>query len=326
MYNSFMVTWQQIVDEFQSDAHLNHPMSKVTTLEIGGPAKFLINTYYQETLLETIRFAKKHDLPFLVIGSGSNLLVSDQPLDLLVIRNNNKGIDQKEDIVIAKGGTLLQELVDFSVDNGLEGFQRMTGIPGTVAGAVYGNAGAYGQTISDHLESVLCYDPIKDKNISLTREQCQFEYRDSVFKTNGLIIISATFKLLTVPKGDLMIQAQETLEARQKKYHPGIKCPGSFFKNVLSETLSDEVKAMIPHYQDTFGKIPAWVFLNEVGALGKERGKIKIADFHSNLFMNTGGGTADDFWHLAKEYADKVKDKFGIQLEPEVQLVNLPPL
>ncbi len=202
--------------------------------------------------------------------------------------------------------------------------QRLTGIPGTVGGAVYGNAGAYGQTISDSIEKVTAFDG--SEIVTLTREDCGFSYRDSSFKKNNLIILEVYFKLKRSEPEGLKREADETLRKRTTKYKPGIKCPGSFFKNVLMENLIPEQKKLIPDKTDTFGKVPAWFFLDSVGAKGQIKGKIQIADFHGNLFINDGGGTAKDFYNLAKEQQEKVKEKFGITLEPEVQLINLPPL
>lgn len=302
------------------DSTLN--FSKLTTLEIGGPIKDLIITQTTEELIETLR--KHQGEKFLVIGGGSNLLVSDEGYEGLVIKNAISGINEDSGMIRVAAGTPLQEIVDFTIRQGLSGIQRMTGIPGTVGGAVYGNAGAYGQTISDYIEKVICFDGEDIKELS--KEECGFSYRDSQFKISGFTIVEVFFKFTKADPQELEKESSETLEKRLAKYPPGIKCPGSFFKNVLVENLTTEQRALIPEEKDTFGKIPAWYFLDEVEARGAQRGQIKIADFHGNLFMNLGEGKASDFYDLAKEYADKVKEKFGIQLEPEVQLINLPPL
>ena len=280
----------------------------------------------------------------MVIGGGSNLLVSDKGIDKLVIKNEVTGIQAnthgvKSEVssgshtgseVIVKSGTPLQDLIDFCLQNSLSGLQKLTGIPGTVGGAVYGNAAAYGQTISDHISSIVILTPdlIRGKNlITLSKDECQFAYRDSGFKRTGFIILEIKFQLSSPGDSkELEKEAAETLQKRLAKYKPGILCPGSFFKNVLLENLTQEQKRLIPKERDYYGKVPAWYFLDEVGARGDQLGQIKIADFHGNLFMNLGGGTAADFYKLAKKYYQKVKEKFNIELEPEVQLINLPPL
>jgi UDP-N-acetylmuramate dehydrogenase len=317
------------------------PLSNITTLKIGGSAKEFVVVNTQEELVNVLRENKN----VLIIGGGSNLLIADEGVDKLVIKNEVTGIypvipatagiqqtekawipdqvgDDKE--VMVKSGTPLQELVDYTIKNGFSGAQKLTGIPGTVGGAVFGNAAAYGQTISDYITEVICFDGQALKTV--TKQECQFDYRDSGFKTNGLTILEIQFKF---PKGspkDLEAESKDILEKRLAKYKPGILCPGSFFKNVVIEKLTPEQKAMIPKERDYYGKAPAWYFLDEVGARGDKIGDIEIADFHGNLFINIGEGTASDFYKLAKKYFLKVKEKFGIELEPEVQLINLPPL
>lgn len=303
-------------------------LNKVTTLKIGGPAKEFIVVKTEQDLIETIRDANNKAQDCLVIGRGSNLLVSDKGVDKLVIKNDINGIDvipAKAGIhLMVKSGTSLQELVDFSIQNSLSGLQKLTGIPGTVGGAVFGNAGAFGQTISDYITEVACFD---GENIKiLTKDNCNFNYRDSGFKRSGFIILEIKFQLPRGNSEELQQEADETLQKRLSKYKPGILCPGSFFKNILVENLTPEQKNLIPKERDYYGKVPAWYFLDEVGARGDQLGKIKIADFHGNLFMNLGGGKASDFYNLAKKYYKLVKQKFGIELEPEVQLINLLPI
>jgi UDP-N-acetylmuramate dehydrogenase len=300
-------------------------LKDLTTLQIGGQAKYFAEVQNEDELIEALKFAQNKSITFFVFGGGSNLLISDSGFDGLAIKFSQKGISLTNETTLAvKTGTVLQEFVDFSISQNLSGLQKLTGIPGTVGGAIYGNAGAYGQTVSDHLIKVICLNPVSLKKIELAKNECQFSYRDSGFKTNKLVILEAVFGL-NKTNNDLQKESDEILEKRLKKYKPGILCPGSFFKNVLMEELSNEQKKLIPPDRDYFGKVPAWFFLDEVGAKGDRLGNIQIADFHGNLFINLGGGTAEDFYNLAKKYYFKVKEKFGISLEPEVQFVNLVP-
>lgn len=299
-------------------------MKNHTTLGIGGPAREFIIIKTGEELVEAIKRARKMELPYIVIGSGSNLLVSDDGFDGVIINNNISGISSEDNQIKVAAGTTLQSFVDYTIVNGLDGMSTMTGIPGTVGGAIYGNAAAYGQAVSDYLEKVYVFDGKNE--LWLTKEECLFDYRDSGFKKTINIIIEAVFNF---PKGDpekLKLESEETLKKRLVKYPPGIKTPGSFFKNVLASNLSKETLAKIPVDKIIFGKIPAGYLLEAVGAKGDQLGQIKIADNHGNTFMNLGGGNASDFYALAKKYYQKVKERFGIELEPEVQFINLPPL
>ena len=302
------------------DFSQNEPLSKHTTLEIGGPAKYFGETQSEEELKEIVKKAMNEAIPFMVVGEGSNLLVADEGFEGLVIKNKVKGIKKKDGLVSAMMGSALQELVDFTIKNGLAGMQKMTGIPGTVGGAIYGNAGAYGHTISDHLVRIKVFDG--KKTFWMAKAECNFSYRDSDFKKTEYILLEAEFKLDAGDSSHLRKEAEETLALRLKKYKPGIACPGSFFKNVQVKDLSQEQLAKIPKDKIVYEKIPAGYLLEEVGAKGARRGDIEIADFHANLFINRGKGTARDFYSLSEEFKQKVKEKFGIVLEPEVQLIG----
>jgi UDP-N-acetylmuramate dehydrogenase len=304
------------------------PLSKVTTLQIGGPAKEFVVIKTEEELIEAIQYAQKLHLGFLIIGGGSNLLVADEGIDKLIIKNEISGIKKLGNNLVVKSGTILQDLVNFAVDNGLAGIEKMAGIPGTVGGAVYGNAGAYGQTISDHLIEVKYLDssvlPMKLRIYS--KSECQFDYRYSNFKKSLFPILEITFSLTPTDSQELKKVADETLSKRFPKYPPGIKCPGSFFKNILAKTLSEELLKNIPSEKIPYGKVSVGYLLDEVGAKGDQLGEIEIAPYHANLFINKGGGKASDFYKLASKYQKKVYEKFGITIEPEVQLINLPKL
>lgn len=294
-------------------------LARFATLEIGGPSSYFFKANSKKSLIKAVKAAKTFRISFIVIGSGSNLLIHDNGYEGLIIKNNIKGIKIKGSMINPEGGVLLQTLVDKANENGLSGLERLTGIPGTVAGAIYGNAGAYGQTISDNLTRVGVTDG--DKTFWLSKKECGFQYRESIFKKQkDLIILKAEFELVKGNSVELKKTSEEIADLRRKKYLLGIRCPGSFFKNVLLEKLPKHLQNDMP--EDYYGKVPAWYFLEEVGAKGQKRGDIKIADFHANLFINEGGGKASDFFELAKEYKEKVKEKFGITLEPEVQLVG----
>lgn len=302
----------------------NENLSNYTTLKIGGPALGLIEVYKIEDLSEIIRIVLENNMQFLVIASGSDLLVSDKGFDGLVVVNKTRGIDLVSDLQVEVfSGAILQDLVDFANSNSLAGFENMAGIPGSVGGAIYGNAGAYGQSISDNLFAVKYFDGESVQEFS--KDDCKFTYRESVFKENkNWVILSAKFSLKKGNSDELISKSKETIELRSKKYPPGIKCPGSFFKNIIAAEIPDEVVAKIPQDKIVYGKIPAGYLLEEVGALGDSLGEIEIASYHGNLFMNKGEGTALDFFELAKKYKRKVIEKFGIELEPEVQLIGFP--
>jgi UDP-N-acetylmuramate dehydrogenase len=309
-------------------------LKDLTTLQIGGPVKKVVTVTTDSELISTITSETDQRNLIVFLGSGSNILASDEGSDSVVIKNEIKGITQSDTILKVKSGTLLQDLVDYANQNNLAGLEKLAGIPGTVGGAVYGNAGAYGQSISDHLLSVTWYNRIKKETLTSSKDDCLFGYRDSRFKhskSNAYYftdeyILEIELQLTPGNSEELTQESAEIIKKRQEKYPPGIKCPGSFFKNVIAENLSKDILEKIPAEKVVYGKIPAGTLLEMVGAKGAKLGQIEIADYHANLFINLDNGTSKDFWNLAFEYSQKVFDKFGIRLDVEVQFINLQPL
>ena len=299
---------------------INEAMAVHTTLGIGGPASLYTEVVKEEDLRRIIKVAIKEKVAYIVIGEGSNLLISDNGYQGIVIKDAVEGISIVGQRVIAKGGTNLQKFINYCVDKGLSGCEKMSGIPGAVGGAIYGNAGAYGQTISDYLVSVKAFNGRVVK--VLDKKMCLFGYRDSIFKKNGQIILEGEFIFEKGSKEFLKRISLDTISLRLQKYPQGIKCPGSFFKNIEAGKLAKKTLEKIPKDKIIYGKIPAGYLMETVGAKGKVKGSIKIADHHGNLIVNLGAGKASDFHTLAFDYAEKVEKKYGIKLEPEVQLIG----
>ncbi|MBI4058716.1 UDP-N-acetylmuramate dehydrogenase [Candidatus Microgenomates bacterium] len=292
--------------------------SEITTLKIGGHIRELVEAKTKEGLVEEIRKAQTGQMPYLVIGGGSNLLVADSGFEGLVIKNSYTAINEA-----VGSGTDLATLVEWANEKGKAGFEKLVGIPGTIGGAIYGNAGAYGQTIADKILWVQIYDSHEDQLKKYTRAECNLSYRHSRFKETGEIILEAAFDITaTADSVQLIKTSQEIMQQRLIRYHPGLACPGSFFKNVEAAKLTQDILDRIPADKIMFGKIPAGWLLEEVGAKGAREDGVEIATWHGNLFINSGGGTAADFVKLAKVYRQKVQEKFGIALEPEVQLIG----
>ncbi len=288
--------------EFKENVNL----AGYTSLKIGGPAKYLAEAKTRDEILEARNWAEEKKVEWKMIAGGSNLLVSDEGYPGLIIVNRTGG-----------GGIMLNDLVDKMNDKGLAGMECLAGIPGTVGGAVYGNAGAYGQTISDHLMGVTTLTGYWPK------EKCGFGYRESVFKKNREIILEVEFDL---PKGDretLVAKSNEILELRKKKYPPEMKCPGSFFMNLWFEKLPEEVKKQIPAEKVKGGKVAAGYLLERAGACGQSLGGARVTDYHGNLIYNAGRATAQEVWQLARRLRDGVWRKYGVILEPEVQFIGL---
>ncbi len=296
----------------------NKPLKNLTTLRIGGPARFFCEAENEKELLQALSWAREKKIPRYILGSGSNLVASDRGFAGLVIKIALKDFKRKKNRVYAGAGNNLLEFIKKLDRLGLRGMERMAGIPGTVAGAIYGNAGAYGQEIWENLRRVKIFDG--KKNRWLSQKECKLSYRDSIFKKRkNWIIVGAEFAFKKGEAKELSKISREIIKLREKKYRPSLLCPGSFFKNILFKNLPKSQQKRIPLDKVMYGKIPAGYLLEEVGAKGLSRGGIRIAKHHGNLFYNAGGGKARDIKKFADFLRARVYKKFGVKLEEEIQ-------
>ncbi|MBN1262930.1 MAG: UDP-N-acetylmuramate dehydrogenase [Candidatus Pacebacteria bacterium] len=293
----------------------NALLAPLTTFRIGGPAKYLVTVKNPEDLLEAINWSRKKRTEFRVFGGGSNSFFPDQGLDCLVIRFLGGRIKKEKEKLSVDGGVLLAKLIIESVDNSLEGLEKLAGIPGTVGGAIAGNAGAYGQTISDTLQEVEIFDG--EKRRWMTKKDCFFGYRDSLFKHQPLVILKAIFKLRPGDKSNLKEAVQAIIAKRHRQYGPNPHCPGCFFKNKKTAEINPKILKKIDQKRIIKGKIPAGYLLEAVGAKGMRVGDIQVANFHANFLVNVRQGKASEVKELAEVLKNKVKERFGVNLEEE---------
>ncbi|MDX1984290.1 MAG: UDP-N-acetylmuramate dehydrogenase [Bryobacteraceae bacterium] len=320
-----MIPTQDVADSLLSVAQLKltreAPLSQYTRFGIGGPAKILADAADEATFLQALAVARECGVPLMVIGGGTNLIVSDAGFSGLVLRYTGSRIRRVGDDIEVEAGAVLQDLVNASIEMGLEGLHTMTGIPGWVGAAVYGNAGAYGHSISEFATSVRYHDGREVRDFD--NAGCCFAYRESIFKKHKeWIILSAR---LSLPRGDrdlLRENAARILAIRNAKYPPEMKCAGSIFKNLILAGLEENVRKQVPASVVREGKVPSAWFLEEVGAKGMRRGGIEVAPYHANLIYNTGQGTAAELRGLISELKRRVSERFGLMLEEEVQYVG----
>jgi UDP-N-acetylmuramate dehydrogenase len=295
---------------------VNAPLARYTRFEIGGPARMLANASTVDALAETLELAKSSGTPKAVIGGGTNLIADDDGFPGVVVRYVAKNIEIEGTRVRVEAGAMLQDLVDQTIDAGLRGLETMTGIPGWVGGAIYGNAGAYGHSIQECVESVRFFDGLETRE--LRSSEVNFSYRDSIFKScKDWVVLDAILKLHPADPAELRATAAGILKIRNEKYPPTMRCAGSIFKNLLLAELPSGVK--VPEKVVREGKVPSAYFLEAAGAKGLAIGGLRVADYHANLIYNEGGGTARDLWHLIETLKAGVFEKFGVRLEEEVQ-------
>ncbi len=297
------------------------PLAPFTRFGIGGAADAYFETADETEFVEALREAQASGGKFVVLGGGTNLIVSDAGFRGLVLRYTGAAISSEGLVVTAQSGAELQALVDYTVERGLKGLETLAGIPGWVGAAIYGNAGAYGRSISECVAGVRFFDGAGVREFSAA--ECEFAYRESIFKRRKeWIILSARFEMQAACAAELRATADAILRIRNEKFPPTMKCAGSVFKNLLAAELPPEALRSVPPEVIREGKVPAAYFLEKAGAKGLSRGGIRVASYHANLIYNEGGGTARDLRALIGELKARVRERFGIELEEEVQYVG----
>lgn len=308
----------------------NVSLKNFNSFRIEGAAKLFLEVKNEEELIEGIKEAKRIDVPFFILGGGSNILVSSETYEGLVIKISIDNIEKKEakeeeTIINVKAGTPLNKVVSFCLENDLSGMEWAIGIPGTIGGAVRGNAGAFGKSIQDNIVSVSFLD-ISDLSIKKTStEDCQFDYRTSIFKKNpNWIVLGADFLLQEKRRDLIQGEISDNLKKRIGKQPKGFSA-GSIFKNYqIKEGEKERILSKFPEMAEMIKNnlIPAGFLIESCGLKGKEIGDAIISEEHANFIVNKGEAKFEDVDKLIFLIKEKVKEKFGIILEEEVQRMN----
>lgn len=303
-------------------------LAAVTSMGIGGPARFFLQVQTEAELVQAIQAARMANLPWLIMGDGSNIVGADAGYDGLLIQNRIHAFAAIDTSVTVGAGDHLAEVV-LQLDRlGLAGMEKMAGIPGTIGGAVYGCAGAYGQEMKDHVCEVRFYDAAAGRFAALGADQCEFAYRDSIFKRHKEWIITQV--VLDLAPGDpqaLLKISQDLVQQRQRKFPPDLKCPGCYFKNIRLDHIASDARrqaflSQVEPAQVQYGKVAAGYLLEVVGAKGLENGGVGVAHNHGNLILNQGSGSAAQLLRLVAELKTRVRQRFGVELQEEVQYVG----
>lgn len=303
----------------------NTPLSALTTFKIGGVARYFTIVASDDEVAEALKYTKDHRLRVFVLGGGSNILFSDTGFDGLVIKLENKSIVQDGTRITAGSGATLADVISFAGDAGLAGMELMAGIPGTIGGAVRGNAGAFGVEIGSLVVSVTFLDMKTLEIRTVSKEECQFSYRQSLFKKNmNFLVLSVDLALQAGGnKIDIKRIAEETIAKREAKHPQHLACAGSFFMNPI---VTDK-KVLDEFFRDTgvearMNVLPAGWIIDHVGLRGKKIGGAQVSEIHPNYIINTGTATAEDILILSSVVKQRVRTQFGIQLKEEVQMVG----
>lgn len=298
----------------------NVGLAKYTTYKIGGPADYFISVKTAEELKKARRFADENNLPVFILAGGSNVLFADDGFRGLVIKIDIGDVKIGGKIE-AGAGIPMAELVSKSVEAGLKGIEWAGGLPGTLGGAVRGNAGCFGGEIKDIVGEVTTLNPAGEIK-TYQNSECGFGYRDSVFKHNGEIILGAALNMRPGDKRALKEEVFEHIKYRQMKHR--IPSCGSVFKNVPVEKISAAVALKFKDKikTDPFPVMPVAALIAAAGLAGKTIGGAKITEEHANVIVNFNNAKAADILELINLAKEKVKKEFGVDLIEEVQLVG----
>jgi UDP-N-acetylmuramate dehydrogenase len=303
------------------DLRRDLPLSDLTRFALGGPALYVIDASTEQAFAAAWQAIQASGIAWTVLGGGSNLVVNDEGYAGAVLRYTGSRMHTSGNMIQVETGATLQDLVDLSIEHGLARLHTLTGIPGWVGGAVYGNAGAYGHSIQESVRRVRFFDHGAIREFD--NAACEFRYRESVFKKHkDWILLSVELELEPGRREDLAETASGIRKIRDEKYPPSMKCAGSIFKNLILADLPPQVRSAVPEKVVREGKVASAWFLEQVGAKGMVNGGIRVADYHANLIYNEGGGTARQVCEMIDELKARVCSRFGLELEEEIQYVG----
>ena len=299
-YSEFSKLLRDIYDE--KDIELNVPMSEYIYFKVGGPADILVKPKNVNQVKETITLCKSLNMPYLIIGNGSNLLVKDGGIRGLVIKLSDlDNIIVEGNTIKADCGALLSDVSKAALENSLKGFEFACGIPGSIGGAVFMNAGAYDGEVSYTIEKAEVID--ENQNVKkLSKDELKLGYRTSAIMDKGYIVLSATFNLINGNYEEIKARIDELTNRRKEKQPLEYPSAGSTFKRPPG------------HFA---GKL-----IQDAGLKGFKLGGAAVSEKHSGFVINRGTATAQDILNLIKHVQVTVKEKFDVDLYPEVRILG----
>lgn len=281
---------------------LDAEMKNYVHFRVGGPADILLIPEHKEQIIRTIEICKEKNIPFYVVGNGSNLLVKDGGIKGVVIKLNEvKNINVYGDIVEAECGAMLKDVSNEALKNSLTGFEFACGIPGTVGGAVFMNAGAYNGEISNVIESAEVIDN-EGKILVLSKDELELGYRSSIVMKKNYIVLSAKFKLQNGDEKQIKDVVDDLTCKRESKQPLEYPSAGSTFKRPEGYFA---------------GKL-----IQDAGLKGYSIGGAAVSEKHSGFVINKSGATAKDILDLIAYIQSEVKRQFNVELHPEVRIIG----
>ena len=305
----------------------NVSLKKYSNFQIGGPARYFCEPQTEAELLGALAQAQKMNESIFILGGGCNLLINDAGFAGVVIKPSLKKIEERGDGLVCVGaGVLVSDFLEFCLERELSGWEWAGGLPGTVGGAIWGDAGAFGGETKDKVVQVASIQVVDGEKIVRTGKECEFGYRTSIFKTKAKdeIIIEAVFQLQKGSKVTMHQAIEQRKQSRREKHpleHPNI---GSIFKNIPVEKVPPEV---LKQYEskiklDPFPVLPTAILSSAAGLKGYQVGGARVSEKHPNFIVNVGGATSADVLVVMRHIQATVREKFGVELEQEVIFVG----
>ena len=301
MYTDFLKELASFMEA--EDIKTNEMMNKHTSFRVGGPAKVFLTVHTEEVLKNILLALKRYELPYFVLGNGSNLLVSDEGYDgvMIYLGEEFSEVEIKGTQIRAKAATLLGKVARLAMEEELAGLEFAAGIPGSLGGGVVMNAGAYGGELSQVVTKVRAMNP-EGEIVELEKEQLLLGYRTSIFKTQPYIILEVFMELQKGDKEEIQGKMKEYTKARVEKQPLEYPSAGSTFKRPEG------------HFA---GKL-----IMDAGLRGYRVGDAQVSEKHCGFVINRGNATATEIKTLMGDVAKKVKEEFGVDLEAEVILLG----
>ncbi len=307
-------------------ARRDEPMAPHTYLKIGGPARLYLEAADADALVRAVSEAKRLEIPWAVIGGGSNLLVSDEGYEGLVVVPREMAIRIEGERVVASAGAVTALVARKAAEAGLAGFAWGVGVPGTIGGAVVGNAGCFDGEMKDAVEAVDVFDPATGERKAIAGAECGFAYRESRFKLEPFIVLGVTLCLKPGDPAAIKAEMDAVAAKRQGTQPQGAFTAGCLFKNVDLVPPQDVDKlrheAEVPAEFLAARRVPAGWLIDRLGLKGTTVGKAQVSPVHGNFLVNLGGATAQDVLALSSLVKMKVRDGLGILLEDEVRYLG----
>ncbi|MDD2731816.1 MAG: UDP-N-acetylmuramate dehydrogenase [Candidatus Pacebacteria bacterium] len=300
-------------------------LADYTTFKIGGPGRYFLTVKNRKELIEAVKTAKKFKAPFFILGGGSNTLFSDKGFKGMVIKCQTSGIKRKNNMISAESGVLLKDLVELALDNSLTGLEWAVKIPGTLGGAVSGNAQAFGSRMSDSVKSAKAFDTGDFKIKNFSKKECNFSLKNSIFKNNkNLIIISAVLKLKKGNKKEIKEKIKDYTRHRKRMHPLDYPCAGSVFINPEIKITDKRLFKKFPDLEEQNKKraIPSAYLIERCGLKGKKIGGAQFSKKHANFIINLNKAKSKDVKDLIKLAKERVKKTFGVVLKEEIQIIE----